>query len=202
LQTAPNLRRNITGIFVNQTPIYLRNNLNLPHRGIVARIEKNKPIFIKAPQGLRQRAVNTTHGLELHLTPEVRAKIEQTIEASKDEFSKDVLHRLQEIRREVQRAEDDEFQRIFVMSTIGESAFDIKGMGGTFGFPLLTHLAKSLHDFVSKIGLPNTEQFQVIRIHVDALYLVLAQGKSGAGGKIEKEMLETLAQAVKKVQHL
>ena len=160
----------------------------------------DKPRLIKAPQGLRQRAVNFTTGLELTLTDEVRAKIEAVIEESADAFAQDILAKLRDMRQQVKAAEDDELQRIFILSNISEIAFDIKGMGGTFGYPLLSHLAKSLHDFIGKLGLPNQDQLQVISIHIDSMYVVLARGIGGTGGKMEQELLDTLVVAVAKVQ--
>ncbi|WP_430398648.1 hypothetical protein [Ferrovibrio sp.] len=157
---------------------------------------KERARFIKAPQGLKQRAVNYKTGLELNLTDEVRSKIEATIMESKDEFSNEVLGKLREMRRLAAEAETDEFQRIFILNNITDLAFDVKGMGGTFGFPLLTHLAKSLHDFMSKMALPNDRQFEVISIHIDALYVVLARGITGVGGRLEKELLDSLRIAV------
>jgi predicted DNA-binding protein len=160
----------------------------------------NKVRLIKAPQGLRQRAVNFTTGLELTLTDEVRAKIEAVIAESTDTFAQEVLEKLRDMRSQVRAAEDDELQRIFILSNIAEIAFDIKGMGGTFGYPLLSHLAKSLHDFVGKLGLPNEAQLEVISIHIDAMYVVLARGIGGTGGQMEKELLDNLGTAVAKVQ--
>jgi len=161
---------------------------------------KERARFIKAPQGLKQRAVNYKTGLDLNLTDEVRTKIEATIMESKDDFSNEVLGKLREMRRLAAEAETDEFQRIFILNNITDLAFDVKGMGGTFGFPLLTHLAKSLHDFMSKMALPNDRQFEVISIHIDALYVVLARGITGVGGRLEKELLDSLRIAVDMTQ--
>jgi len=161
---------------------------------------KERPRFIKAPQGLRQRAVNFKTGFDLNLSDELRAQIESTILESKDEFSTEVLGKLREMRKLAKDAENDEFQRIFILSNISDLAFDVKGMGGTFGFPLLTHLAKSLHDFMGKIPLPSDKQFEVISIHIDALYVVLARGITGVGGKLEKELLDSLRIAVDKTK--
>ena len=162
--------------------------------------KQDKPRLIKAPQELRQRAVNFTTGLDLTLSDDVRARIEGVISDSADAFSKEVLEKLKEMRKQVKTAEDDQLSRIFIMSTIAELAFDIKGMGGTFGYPLLSHLAKSLKDFIAKLGLPNETQLEVISIHVDAMYVVLAQGIHNQGGPSEKALLETLQTAVSKVQ--
>lgn len=162
--------------------------------------KRDKPRLIKAPQDLRQRAVNFHTGLDLTLTDDVRTRIEGVIAESADEFSTEVLEKLKEMRKQVKTAEGDQLSRIFIMSTIAELAFDIKGMGGTFGYPLLSHLAKSLKDFIEKLGLPNEAQLEVISIHVDAMYVVLAQGIHSQGGKPEKALLETLQAAVSKVQ--
>lgn len=159
---------------------------------------KNKAQIIAASQVLRQRAVNYTTGFDLKINEEVRALIETAITATKDEFSNEILGKLREMRRLVKEAETDEFQRIFIMTGISDLAFDIKGLGGTFGYPLLSRLAKSLHDFIGKIGLPNEIQFAVISLHIDAMYLVLAQGKSGPGGSLEQQVVDTLAVAVNK----
>jgi len=164
------------------------------------RPRKEKPVFIKASQVLRQKAVNYKTGFDLNMTDEVRSRIDSAIAQSKDTFTQDVLGKLRAMRALTKEAEQDEFQRIFIMSNIADLAFDVKGMGGTFGFPLLSALAKSLQHFIQKIGLPNTDQFQVVSIHIDALYLVLAQGVTGSGGATEKELLETLRKAVEKTQ--
>lgn len=162
----------------------------------------SKPRFIKAPQDLRQRAVNFTTGLDLTLTDEVRAKIESVIAASADEFSNEILNNLREMRVQVKAAEDDPLSRIFIMETIAELAFDIKGMGGTFGYPLLSQLAKSLKDFIGKLGIPNEAQLEVISIHIDAMYVVLAQGIHKPSEKMEKDLLESLRVAVDKVKDM
>ncbi len=162
--------------------------------------KKDKPRLIKAPQELRQRAVNTETGLDLTLTDEVRARIETVIAESADAFATEVLEKLREMRKQVKQAEGDELSRIFIMSTIAELAFDIKGMGGTFGYPLLSDLAKSLQDFIARLGLPNETQLEIISIHVDAMYVVLAQGIHHQGGQTEKALLESLQTAVAKVQ--
>jgi HPt (histidine-containing phosphotransfer) domain-containing protein len=164
----------------------------------MAKPEKAK--FIKASQELRLRAVNFETGVDLTLTDEVRGCIEAVITESADTFSKDVLDKLREMRIQVKAAEDDPLSRIFILTTIAELAFDIKGMGGTFGYPLLSHLAKSLKDFIATLALPNEAQLEVISIHVDAMYVVLAQGVRGMTDRLQKDLLDNLGIAVSKVR--
>jgi hypothetical protein len=160
----------------------------------------NKVQIIKAPQDLRQRAVNFETGLDITLTDEIRGLIEKAISASEDAFSNDVLDKLREMRGQVKAAEGDPLSRIFILSTIAELAFDIKGMGGIFGYPMLSHLAKSLKDFIAGLALPNEAQLEVISIHVDAMYVVLAQGVRGTSEKLQKDLLDNLGVAVNKVR--
>jgi predicted DNA-binding protein len=162
--------------------------------------QSRKAKIIKAPQELRARAVNFETGLDLTLSDEVRNRIETVISESADEFSKDVIDKLREMRKQVKAAEGDPLSRIFILSTISELAFDIKGMGGTFGYPLLSHLAKSLKDFISGLALPNESQLEVISIHVDAMYVVLAQGIQGVSDKLQRDLLDNLGIAVSKVR--
>src|SRR3546814_2707206 len=78
-------------------------------------------------------------------------------------------------------------------------AFDIKGMGGLFGYPLLTALGKSLNDFIGTLTMPSEASFEIISIHIDALYVLLAQHVTGQGGEVERVLISTLAPAVDKV---
>jgi hypothetical protein len=160
----------------------------------------NKVQIITASQELRLRAVNFHTGVDVILTDDVRKRIETVIADTADAFSNEVLEKLREMRAQVKAAEGDELSRIFILSTIAELAFDIKGMGGTFGYPLLSHLAKSLKDFIAGLALPNEAQLQVISIHIDAMYVVLAQGVRGMTDQLQNDLLNNLGVAVNKVK--
>jgi hypothetical protein len=155
--------------------------------------------FIKASQTLRQKAVNHRTGLPLVLPPEMRSQIEGVIAASADSFATDILAKLIEMRQIIARLGKDELSRTFVLPNVQELAFDIKGMGGLFGYPLLTALGKSLNDFVTAQSMPSEAAFEIISIHIDAIYVLLAQHVTGEGGDTERVLMTTLASAVDKV---
>lgn len=155
--------------------------------------------IIKASQALRQKAVNHRTGLPLMLTDEVRGQIEGVIAASIDSFATEVLGKLVEMRQIIARLGKDEVSRAFVLPSVQELAFDIKGMGGLFGYPLLTALGKSLNDFIGTLTMPSEASFEIISIHIDALYVLLAQHVTGQGGEVERVLISTLASAVDKV---
>ena len=82
-----------------------------------------------------------------------------------------------------------------LIARIVADALEIKGMGGTFKFPLLTQVAKSLHDYATQIHEPNAWNTVIVGHHIDALYVVLAQRITGLGGRIEAELLKALRAA-------
>ncbi|MBP6817987.1 hypothetical protein V6B08_10335 [Ferrovibrio sp. MS7] len=158
-----------------------------------------KPQFINPPQELKRKAVNYKTGFSVNLTDEITEKLEATISANGDAFAIEVMEKLKTMRATINGVGPDSIARMLMLPSVAEMALDIKGMGGTFGYPLLTMLAKSLNDFIGALGMPTDAQFEVIRIHVDAMYVMLGQHVTGVGGASEKAMLSMLNRAVDKV---
>jgi len=157
------------------------------------------PEFFAAPQNLRRKAVSLTVGIPVVLTPETAAKLEKVIASHGDKFAVEILDKLRETRQLILDAAAEPQDRYLMLPKVGRAALEIKGMGSMFGYPLLTVLAKSAHDFVKQLGAVTQEQFEVVRLHVDAMYVVLAQHVTGEGGPTEREMVKMLRAAINKV---
>lgn len=157
------------------------------------------PEFIAAPQNLRRKAVSLTVGMPVVLTPETAAKLEKVIASHGDNFAVEILDKLRDLRKLILEAAAEPQDRYLMLPKVGYAALDIKGMGTMFGYPLLTILAKSAHDFVKRLGAVTEAQFEVIRLHVDAMYVVLAQQVTGEGSTTEKEVVKMLREAINKV---
>ena len=78
--------------------------------------------------------------------------------------------------------------------------WDMKGLGGTFGYPLVTTITHYLSNYLEHCL--NTEAVQVspavVSPHIDALYVVLSQKISGDGGAIGRELVSGLEKVVLK----
>ena len=75
-------------------------------------------------------------------------------------------------------------------------AHDIKGQGGTFGYPLATKIAGLLCDFIrSAAAVPAPEQITVIKAHMAALHLIRSQNIKGEGDQASQELVKKLALA-------
>ena len=74
-------------------------------------------------------------------------------------------------------------------------AHELRGQGGTFGYPLITVFAKSLHE-ATESGAPlDDPAVEVVKAHVDAMRAVIRERVKGDGGEIGQALLKGLEQA-------
>jgi hypothetical protein len=161
--------------------------------------QRKPKVQIIQPTGeLRKRAVNYKKGFSVELTSSEMIKLEEVVHNSKDKFVAAVDERLRSLREAARSVADDAMSMPGFIKRAEKDSFDIKGLGGTFNFPLLSQVAKSLNDYVR--GLKNVTKIhlEIIALHVDALYVILAQHITGQGGATEAEVLSALLQATKK----
>ena len=147
---------------------------------------------------LKKKAVNQTTGFDLRLTPETIRKLEEVVHRSRDAFTTDIADRLVTMRRRL--AETGPLpadQKVLVAHLYG-SSLEIKGAGGTIGYDLLTLIGKSLNDFVAGLSRLDERQVKVVRLHIDALYVVLANRITGRGGVVESAIIEAFGEAKRK----
>ena len=85
------------------------------------------------------------------------------------------------------------FEQIF------QQSHDIRGMGSTFGFDLVTAIGGSLCNFIEDIEETSDAAMEVVTAHVDALRAVIGNEVKGDGGTIGQEIYQGLVLAVAKV---
>ena len=156
---------------------------------------KPKVQIIQPSMDLRKRAVNFKTGFGVILTPDEAVKLEAVVEKSSDKFVQQIAAKLRVLRESLAGLSDEVAPHMALVERIAADALEIKGLGGTFKFPLLTQIAKSLHDYAAQIKEPNVWHGVIFAHHIDALYVVLAQRITGLGGKVEAELLKALRQA-------
>lgn len=156
---------------------------------------KPKVQIIQPSMDLRKRAVNFKTGFGVILAPDEAFKLETVVEKSSDTFAKQVAAKLKVLRESLAGLSDETAPHLALIQRVAADALEIKGLGGTFKFPLLTQIAKSLHDYAAQIKEPNVWHGVIFAHHIDALYVVLAQRITGLGGKVEADLLKALRQA-------
>jgi hypothetical protein len=158
-----------------------------------------KKVQIIQPTGeLRKRAVNYKKGFSVELTPTEMRQLETVVHKSKDKFVAAIDAKLRSLRDAARAVGDDALSIPGFLKQAETDSFEIKGLGGTFDFPLLTQLAASLNDYVRGLRNVSKVQIEVISLHVDALYVILAQHITGTGGATEAQVLTALGKATRK----
>ncbi|WP_374303176.1 Hpt domain-containing protein [Ferrovibrio sp.] len=149
---------------------------------------------------LKRKAVNYKTGMDLRLDDEMIKKMEALVENTSTQFLDETVETLKGLREALGRAAADPSARREVLEHIREEAFQIKGMGGVFGYPLLTEFAKSLHDFLKELDDLDELQQEIVSIHVDTLYVVISHRIKGSGGALEAQLRASLKAAVDKAK--
>lgn len=142
---------------------------------------------------LRRKAVNFTKGFDLKLSPSMVAKLEQVVHRARDSFTADIATRLATMRDMIRKAAAGLEEEKVALTAIYSHSLEIKGAGGTIGFDLLTAIGKSLNDFVAGMETLDQRRIDIIGLHIDALYVVLADNITGRGGPTEAAVLKAFS---------
>jgi hypothetical protein len=76
----------------------------------------------------------------------------------------------------------------------------VKGQGSSFGYPLMSAVGSQLARFIEDCGDTLTNaQMDVVKVHVEALRLIIQQKMEGEGGPIGQKIVAGLGAVIKKV---
>jgi hypothetical protein len=150
--------------------------------------------FLEADQTLSKKAMSLTSGYPLRLSGDDLAKLETVVENAKDEFTTTVLSRLRQLRTLIGQinASPNTIQPALVRE-VKSTAYEIKGLGTMFGFPNLTSVASMRHNYVDRKPRLTNRQVSVVGIHIDLLYMILAQRLTQIPTSLESELMAALA---------
>jgi chemotaxis protein histidine kinase CheA len=96
-------------------------------------------------------------------------------------------------------AQADPQKRAELFEQIFQQSHDIRGMGSTFGYDLVTAIGGSLCNFIEDIEKSGEAEMDVVLAHVEALRAIISNEVKGDGGNIGREIYQGLVQAVAKV---
>lgn len=80
-------------------------------------------------------------------------------------------------------------------------AHELRGQGGTFGYPLITTVGKMLYD-ISRPGCAMDDTtIKIIKAHIDTMQAVFRDKVTGDGGETGRELIHSLNQAIERHLH-
>lgn len=133
------------------------------------------------------------------LPPEVLAAAEAEIQSRAGDYATWIAGEVEDLVRSVDQLAADGPAVPELVARINRSAHEMRGQGGIFGYPLITHIAKSLYGATQgTVSEVTGKERLLFKAHVDAIKAVMNGRISGDGGETGKQLLASLEIAKKK----
>ncbi len=164
-----------------------------------AGIDRYPVVYFELPNRLGAKAGIGPRDPVPVLPEAVLAAAEAEIQDRAGDYATWIAGEVEEMARRIDRLGADSRHVAGLMAEINRSALEMRGQGGIFGYPLITHIAKSLYEASSgglKAVTPNEQR--LFKAHVDAIKAVMNGRVSGDGGATGQQLLASLEVAKKK----
>jgi CheY-like chemotaxis protein len=134
------------------------------------------------------------------IPPAVLEAAEAEIQSRAGDYSHWIAGEVDALGRNVDRLSGgDPAQVAELMAAVNRTAHEMRGQGGIFGYPLITHIAKSLYEATRVTATAVTLNEQLLyKAHVDAIRAVMHGRVSGDGGATGQQLLASLEVAKRK----
>lgn len=83
-------------------------------------------------------------------------------------------------------------ERRDVLNDINQHAHELRGLGGTFGFPLVTEVSMTLFELTLGKVKPTDECIAFVKTHIDTLRAIIRENVRGEGGPVGQELVREL----------
>ncbi len=123
-------------------------------------------------------------------------KVKKVIEKHGVDYVARAQAQIESLAQTVRAAREKVESRPELFAEIFRKSHDIRGMGSTFEYDLVTETGTSLCNFVEDIVQYDDDAMEVVGAHVAALRAVIANGVKGDGGKIGREIADSLSNVV------
>lgn len=137
-------------------------------------------------------------GEVVRIDPAALEKANAALDQMKEDYPDWVQKHIEELRLSHARCVDTPNDRTKHYSRMREIAHDMKGQGGTFGYPLITTFATSLYEFVGTRAGTTDNHIEVIKSHIDSMAAVIKDRVKGGGGEIGQALTKGLHEAIER----
>lgn len=125
---------------------------------------------------------------------------EATLERAALDFTEWALGYLKKLSKLCEDALGQAEGRRKYFEEINLLAHELRGQGGTFGYPLISVFGKMLYETTGSECREDDNAVEIVKAHIDAMRAVLREKVSGDGGKIGRELLASLKEAIARKQ--
>ncbi|MCW8915922.1 MAG: Hpt domain-containing protein [Magnetovibrio sp.] len=152
----------------------------------------NKPQaqVIKPPQTLQGKVDKGGPGA---VDLDALAKAEDVIANLADDYLNWVQEDLMKMEAAFTKMEKGDGDPKELLDNIFQVAHDMKGQGGSFGYDLMTAIGDQLCRLVEKMDKVGPREIGMIRVHIDAMKVIITKELKGDGGDEGRQLLMGLS---------
>ncbi|MBC8339138.1 MAG: response regulator [Rhodospirillales bacterium] len=154
--------------------------------------------YFRLPNTLKEKAGGAGFKGAAQMPVELLEEAEQQLERAALDFTtwaRDYVARLGSLCSQALES-DVEGGRGKFFGEINLLALELRGQGGTFGYPLISTFGKMLYDATTEGCREDDHAVEIVKAHIDAMGAVLREKVSGDGGKIGRALLASLKKAI------
>jgi hypothetical protein len=153
--------------------------------------------FYRFRNVLKEKTAGTgASGAALTVDPKALEAANAALAKMSEDYPDWVSKHIEELRVHHARCVDSPGERVRRYGMMREIAHEMKGQGGTFGYPLMTTFAASLHDFVGPRAGTTDNHIEIVKSHIDSMAAVIKERVKGSGGEIGKALTAGLKSAI------
>lgn len=147
---------------------------------------------------LKEKTAGLGSDENVEISPDALAAAEAALSDMSEDYPDWVSAIIDKLAEQHRHCVDDADKRKEYFQEIREIAHDMKGQGGTFGYPLISAFSDGLYGFANARGELTDNHVEIIKAHIDAMRAVISNRVKGDGGEIGAELTKGLEMAIGK----
>ncbi len=120
---------------------------------------------------------------------EALAAAEDVIANLADDYMDWVREDLVKLEKAFETLQSGEGNAMDILEEVFQVSHDMKGQGGSFGYDLITAVGDHLCRLVEKMDSVGPREVEMVRIHIDAMRVIITKELKGDGGDEGRQLL-------------
>ena len=154
--------------------------------------------YFRLPNRLKEKAGGVA-GEPGEMPMKLLEEAESKLERAALDFTELARGYLKQMSRHCQEAQKQEGSRAPQFQDINLLAHELRGQGGTFGYPLISTFGKMLYEITGGGCREDDTAIEIVKSHMDVMRAVIRDKVAGDGGEVGRALIESLKAAVDKI---
>lgn len=167
-------------------------------------VKPDKPSDVwywKLPNNLKEKVAGGFSGgnVKGELPQDLIAQAEEELDRASLDFANWALEYVSKLSDLCTEALMEPGRRAVFFDQIHTLALELRGQGGTFGYPLITTVGKMLYDCTGEGCREDDKAVEIVKCHIDSLRAILREKVAGDGGDLGRQLIKGLRKSVEGV---